>query len=123
EKRWGKKGPIAPSPFDEPTPTAEAKRPAANPAPKRNPKVEDLTKAAELAVSDDQTRFVLMEVLSDSGFSVATDGRVMTVVAGGGGLTNAEINKKHGMKKDFRGYPDWRRVSPGWLKFEDGAIR
>ncbi len=121
-----------PSPFSDEVKPYVAPKPTAIPSIKKNPTKEDLTAAAAIAQSKDESRIVINRVYSDDGFSIGTDGRRLFIVAGGGGETAADVAKIQIEEKDVKGkvtgtkpaqYPNWRQVTPGWLKVKDGKIR
>lgn len=121
DRRFGKDGPITPSPFSDTAPENRAKGASAIPKLAKKPSAEDLSKAVKLAASSDPTRKAMSSVMADpAGVSVATDGRRLYAVAGAGGETVEQIAAK---SPGERGYPQWRQVVPNFVKIEGGKIR
>lgn len=113
------------SPFYQPQMENRAPKPAPIPQVKAKPMMEDLTKVAQMATSEDPDRYIINHVFSEDGFSVGTDGRRLYLVAGGGGKTAADITKLYPIKKKGdtqEKFPNWRQVIPGWVKVKGGKI-
>lgn len=110
----GKKTGTVANPFagaGEPsTPSTDAK-----PIPALNQKTnaDSVNKAAQLAASQDETRFVLTAPVKEGAFTVATDGRRLFVATNGGGsiLDKARQFKAAGQTEKST-YPNWLQVLP-----------
>jgi len=126
-KGFGNK--LGPHPVDS---TMSAKAPGIPPVDKA-PAPADITKAVSLSQSKDETRVVLNRTVQDGKYTIATDGRRLTIGVGGDGeklgkdryvlgkdgkpITVVTVKtdpktKKETRKVDKIQYPNWRRVVP-----------
>lgn len=116
-------------PFDAPERSNVAPAPESIPAVKKSPTVNDLTKAAAMGASTDESRYIINHVLQEGKNTIATDGRRLFLVIGGKGETPAEIevatrtkDKKTGEAVPGGKFPNWKQVIPGYVKFDGGKI-
>ncbi len=124
--RMNKETADLPSPFSDEVKPYAAANPSSIPAVKKSPTKDDLTAAAAIAQSQDETRFILNRVYSEDRLSIGTDGQRMFIVAGGGGETAADIAKlkvKDKRAKDIGKFPNWRQVIPKWVSASSGKVR
>lgn len=86
---------------------------------------EGVTEALQLSASDDPTRYALSRVVQDGKYTVATDGRRLTVALNGDGIPLDKDMMIKGLKdKDGKPvkFPNWRQVVPKFLGTRDGKI-